>query len=125
MIRRLINNFVEPYRKKNGGLIVRPNDAPLLEQQMVEVKPEGQLWDILCLVAFGIIISGVLAVFWLYVTRNAMRGKQIVVSGGQDVGRATAAAASFMENARQTDLLKEAVRDKGPGDMVLLDVTSV
>lgn len=63
MIRRLINNFVKPYRKKNDGLIVRPNDAPLLEQEMVEVKPEGQLWDILCLVAFGIIISGFLAVF--------------------------------------------------------------
>ncbi len=63
MIRRLINKFVEPYRKECGGLIVRPNDDSLWEQEMVEVKPEGQLWEDLLLVAFGILITGALVIF--------------------------------------------------------------
>lgn len=43
-----------------------------------------------------------------------MRGKQIVISGGQGIGLAVAAAASFAETTRQVDLREEAVRDKGP-----------
>ena len=62
MIKRLTNKLIEPYRKKSGGLLARLNDDSLWQQEMVEVKPEGQLWEDLWLAAFGIIISGALVI---------------------------------------------------------------
>lgn len=64
MIKRWVNNFLEPYKRKSGVLIVRPKDDPLWEQEMVEVKPEGQLLEDLCLLAFGIIVIGIMVILF-------------------------------------------------------------